>query len=309
MSTANTRAYDVATSTVYGAHVSRFCSLAAISILYYEFLATIPVEIEVIWPQVTPSFASVLFFLNRYLVLLGSVPTIFEFFGNMGDLQCHRLESFHQYFVAITQAVVAGLLTLRTYALYEGDKRILALLIAFICTGIGMSIWSVFGADEISDQTTAQFLPHACDLSLSADQYVLCLTAPWSVVMVFDTTVFVLTVVKGVRVRGILNTSVLRTFLRDGAAYYGIMVVMNIVIIVTNLPEQRGLMSTLYNVLSSVLMTRLMLNLRNSDSRRTSREDAVHGVRDDDIELTDSSLWGSSEVTTRPSIYFLDEGV
>lgn len=34
--------------------------------------------------------------------------------------------------------------------------------------------------------------------------------------MVFDTTVFVLTVVKGVRVRGILNTSVLRTFLRDG---------------------------------------------------------------------------------------------
>ncbi|EMD36264.1 hypothetical protein CERSUDRAFT_95606 [Gelatoporia subvermispora B] len=258
MSTADASAYDAAVSTVYGIQVSRFCSLAAVSILCYEFLATISVEIEVFWPHVTLSFASVLFMFNRYLVLLGAVPIIIEFFGNIGES------------------------------------------------------WSVLGADETSDDTITPFPLHACDLSLTANQGER-LIAPWAVVMVFDTTVFVLTVAKGICSRGLLRTSIFRVFLRDGAAYYGIMVVMNIVNIVTILPflppEQRGLLLTLCNVLSSILMTRLMFNLRDFNSRRTGGRDVNQGVSDNDTELTDSTLWGHNQVSTGPSVYFLDDGV
>jgi hypothetical protein len=37
-------------------------------------------EIERFWPQRTFSWASFLFYLNRYLALLGAIPVIMEFF-------------------------------------------------------------------------------------------------------------------------------------------------------------------------------------------------------------------------------------
>lgn len=66
---------------------------------------------------------------------------------------------------------------------------------------------------------------------------------------------------------------------------------------------------TIFTSLSSILMTRLMFNLRDFNSRRTGGRDVNQGVSDNDTELTDSTLWGHNQVSTGPSVYFLDDGV
>jgi hypothetical protein len=49
-------------------------------ILYYDYFLTLPMEIERFWPQRTFSWALFLFYLNRYLALLGEIPIIILYF-------------------------------------------------------------------------------------------------------------------------------------------------------------------------------------------------------------------------------------
>ncbi|EMD36245.1 hypothetical protein CERSUDRAFT_95589 [Gelatoporia subvermispora B] len=141
--------------------------------------------------------------------------------------------------------------------------------------------WPVF-VGESSDSMPSSFtLRYGCDLSLTEEQgrhFV----GPWSVVLTFDTVVFGLTMLRGIRVRGLWDASIFRIFLRDGLLYYATMVVVNIVNILTILlppPEQKGLLTTFGNVVSSVLMTRLMLNLRSSELRILPQQPSAYDGR------------------------------
>ncbi|OCH86649.1 hypothetical protein OBBRIDRAFT_737661 [Obba rivulosa] len=276
-------------------------------ILYYEYLATISLEVKVYWKKGTISFTAVLYALNRYLTLMGGVPIIFEFFGDMSESVI-----FHQYFIAVTQAVIAGMLTLRTVALYEGSKLILVLLISMICTGVGIAAVSMSVGDllllayYIHPSST---MPAICHCPLASKSQNVRLVAPFGVILVFDTIVFVLTIARGIRFRCLWDASVFRILLRDGAAYYGVMVVMNVVNILTSLvrsARQRGMVTTLTNVISSILMTRLMLNLRDLKRSAMPGMTSAYGYTSSDIELTESSLFSHSAgetVSTYPSIY------
>ncbi|EMD32021.1 hypothetical protein CERSUDRAFT_77624 [Gelatoporia subvermispora B] len=83
-----------------GVYISQFLSLGPSVLLYYDYLLMLPTEVDVFWMRLTRiSIASALVITNRYLSLLGSIPAIFEYFGDMSD-----------------DAVVAALLILRTFA-------------------------------------------------------------------------------------------------------------------------------------------------------------------------------------------------
>ena len=50
------------------------------AILYYDYLLTFQLEVDRLWSVGRYTWASVLFFVNRYLALLGHIPVIYEFF-------------------------------------------------------------------------------------------------------------------------------------------------------------------------------------------------------------------------------------
>ena len=57
---------------------------ASTVILYYEYLLTLPEEVQYFWrKRRTP--VTILFFLNRYLNLLVNVPLILQTFGTWSD--------------------------------------------------------------------------------------------------------------------------------------------------------------------------------------------------------------------------------
>ncbi|KAJ3982666.1 hypothetical protein F5890DRAFT_1475991 [Lentinula detonsa] len=77
-----------------------YVELIEFVILIYDYLLTFDIEIERFWKRDTKRFASILFFINRYMTLLGNIPIVLLFFWPEPGM----------------------------YAIYGGDRRIAAFL-------------------------------------------------------------------------------------------------------------------------------------------------------------------------------------
>ncbi|KAF8139244.1 hypothetical protein K438DRAFT_1805207 [Mycena galopus ATCC 62051] len=243
-----------------------YFDLVSFSILFYEYWITLDWEVSR-YLGTRLSWPNILFFANRYGTLLGNIPVVMEYFwtGNSTPTKikiCLGLESYHQYFIIATQVLVAGMLILRTYALYGHSKRVLALMITVTVGCVVVGIWTVLTGKAV-DTSTNLPLYFGCDYPTSKAQG-LSLAAAWGCVAVFDCMIFLLTLYKVfTRHRGIGLATVL---LRDGSLYFGVMLLSNLSNIATFLlgtPYTRGIATTFTNTISSVMITRLMLNLRD----------------------------------------------
>ena len=57
----------------------------SVTILYYDFALTLVSEIEFFWMSTNWSIVSVLFVVNRYFGLLGTIPLALEYFGTLSE--------------------------------------------------------------------------------------------------------------------------------------------------------------------------------------------------------------------------------
>ncbi|KAI9065137.1 hypothetical protein FKP32DRAFT_1675018 [Trametes sanguinea] len=254
--------------------------IVAFTILYYDYLLTVFDEIEHFWKSAKVSAVSVLFVIIRYLGLLGPVPFALEYFGHLPEKTygCRTLQTYHQAYAIASQAIVAIMLVIRTYALYERNKRILVLLIV---THVGGGIFCLISiVTNLSPAKTSIPLPFTfstCDLSLTNQQGIH-LALAWGAMLWFDTTIFVLTFLRALRMRRHLPGGLLEMMFRDGTIYYGIMVAANVTNTITFLvtpsgSPMKGMSTTLTNVLSTTLTSRLILNLRHPALQRPRRVD------------------------------------
>ncbi|KAJ8462345.1 hypothetical protein ONZ51_g10957 [Trametes cubensis] len=137
------------------------------------------------------------------------------------------------------------------------------------------------------------------------------LSLAWGAMLWFDTTIFLLTLIRALRMRSHLPGGLLHIMFRDGTIYYGIMVASNVSNIITFMVTRsgsplKGTNTTLTNVLSTTLTSRLILNLRSPDLQRSRRIDhanpsnawnaasalAVSGSTAFDCTLTDVIMLG-----------------
>ena len=56
--------------------------------LYYDYSLTLSTEVEHFWKRARISLVSVLFVVNRYLGLLGSIPVALEYFVHFTPQVC-----------------------------------------------------------------------------------------------------------------------------------------------------------------------------------------------------------------------------
>ncbi|PIL24129.1 hypothetical protein GSI_13881 [Ganoderma sinense ZZ0214-1] len=247
-----------------------YITVVAFTILYYDFALTVVSEIEFFWTSANWSIISVLFVVNRYFGLLGTVPLGFEYFGTPSE------QTYHQAFAIATQAIVAIMLVIRTYALYDRSKRILAVLIvAHVGGAIGCLVAMLTTKSPNATNIPLPFTTSGCDLSLTNAQG-LHIAFAWIAMLWFDSTIFTLTLVQTIRMRRYFPGGILEKLLRDGTIYFGIMVASNVSNIVTFLATPsgsnlKGLETTFTNVLSTTLTSRLILNLRDPTLGRPRR--------------------------------------
>ncbi|KAH9945994.1 uncharacterized protein BXZ73DRAFT_72868 [Epithele typhae] len=226
---------EVVASAEYWSSSVRFdngWTAAALTILYYDFASTFSTEIEHFWKNARFSIASVLFVLNRYYGLLGSIPILVEFFATIPENA------------------------------------------SFFTT-----------QSPVDTVNPLPFKFKGCDLSLTNDQS--CASVECNVV--FDSTVFILTLIRALQMRRYARGGLLEVLFRDGTIYYGsnhggLRVSQyydlcdnsrNVFLIIRGIKPRadaynnqsntplKGLDTTLCNVLATTLTSRLILNLRD----------------------------------------------
>ncbi|KAJ7358540.1 hypothetical protein DFH08DRAFT_848652 [Mycena albidolilacea] len=238
------------------------------TLLVYDHLLTLEWEISRYWGVAfTLTVPNVLFFANRYGTLFGNIPVIIPYFWNSQSLTgrittCHNLESFHQYFIVGTQVLVGVMLFLRTYALYERSKRVFVLMLGVAVGTVAVGLWSVITSTSNDTSINPYF---GCNFTTSRSEGN-SLAVAWAGVTIFDSTIFLLTLYRVFGRHRANEPDLFTILLRDGSLYFGIMVMSNLVNILTLVignPYSRGIATTFTNIISSIMITRLMLNLRD----------------------------------------------
>ncbi|KAJ3893403.1 hypothetical protein GG344DRAFT_63814 [Lentinula edodes] len=191
--------------------------------------------------------------------------------------------SFMSSRLTFAQIIVATLLTMRVYALYTRDRRVLIVLTGIIVFGIGATVISLV----FSESTPAPSLfPIGCHDILDLKNAAL-VSVGWELVFIYDTLLFGMTVFKAYRarlqprVKQLEKFSVFTIIVRDGSIYFGIMALANLVnvltfyyvafgiecIVETQDTLFRGTLSPFASCMSVTLMSRLMLHLHKITSQ------------------------------------------
>jgi len=274
--------------TVFQLNVNYYFHLVSYVILYYDYVLTLPMEIERFWTLRSFSWAAFFFFLNRYLAVLGHIFIILQTFWNTADLAlksniCQRSHAFHPYLEVAVQAVVGVLLVMRVYALYDRSRWVIVLFLTLAVVDVGIGCWAIMSANPIRlpQQDLAVSAP-GCAEPLSHEQGIR-LAIAWGGQLAFDVVVFFLTLYQSILIVRTSRRPLISTLLRDGVLYFAILTVVNLANILTFLlaaPLSKGVTSTFSNIISATMISRLMLNLRDpkimiSTTNRTTTESAT----------------------------------
>ncbi|KAK7055684.1 hypothetical protein R3P38DRAFT_3304824 [Favolaschia claudopus] len=261
--------------------ISRILIIVPFTVLVYEYLLTLRREISAFWG--TPlTWASFFFYVNRYSPLFGNLPILVQYFSTTTDPNklhlCRGLRAYHQYYALLSQVLVAVMLIMRTYALYSQNKRILAVTICITLAAFVFAVWILLTGND-SDTFSSQIAALGCPLGTSHSKFVrfdACLAGAWSGMLIFDVMIFSLTLFKALQLNA-RQGGLLTVLLRDGV----LMVISNASNIGTYTAFTRGSATTVTNVVSSVMISRLMFNIRNPNLRlplssgRTTRSETA----------------------------------
>ncbi|KAJ3996672.1 hypothetical protein F5050DRAFT_1807559 [Lentinula boryana] len=268
------------------ASLSAFVPLTVVgfpALLYYDYFLTLGEEVNLFWSYRSLTWATIIFYVTRYFSILGSIPVMVGHFW-LGHV-----------------AVFIGvLLLLRTYALYERNFKVLVLLVvvglALLIFGISVLAW---GRNEIQFQATVVVSNElGCQLWLN-QQNASCLALIWGGMLLFDFLVFSLTLYKALTLQRDGRVTLLSVLMRDGTVYFGVMAISIIANILTfmvspvllspfltswtifqlGIPETRGMATTFTNSISSIMISRLMFNLRNPGLSRILQHPTTPSLR------------------------------
>ncbi|KAG1790866.1 hypothetical protein EV424DRAFT_909236 [Suillus variegatus] len=241
-----------------------YAVLVANSILIYDHIATLPEEIAFIWRR-PKALSSKLFLVNRYIALVGNIFALCIDFLPI----CVKYTLCRQLFFLFQGLIVCLILTIRIYALYGCSKRV---LIWMIIIGFILVIVACAGTFGHFSSNATIYPGVGC-----YETYTAAIAArvglAWVALFVFELLIFILTVYRICKTRGLLRLSLftrsnaINIVFHDGAMYFGAMTLINIPNILTYYSgsvNTRGSLATFTSSMSATLISRLVLNLHES---------------------------------------------
>ncbi|GAW06353.1 hypothetical protein LENED_008271 [Lentinula edodes] len=262
-----------------------YVQLVESTIVIYDYLLTFDAEVERYWKQKTRfTFATTLFYVNRYLNLLGLIPIIlFDFwpsfilhhtgsvqlvimdkFTNKNLARCLALNVYHWGYIFLVSSVIDVLFIIRIYAIYGCSRRIaLYLSVLQVCVA-GNSFFQLHLASKVIEKVdyASPLINQVGCADIISDMAYSRLG-----VVIFDVCVFGLTLWKVSKMRAI-HGGIGTIVMRDGTMYFGIVTLINsaniTLFFTSGLGLTKGLLSMFCNVAASITMSHLMLNLKGS---------------------------------------------
>ncbi|KAG1811827.1 uncharacterized protein BJ212DRAFT_1373399 [Suillus subaureus] len=103
-------------------------------------MTTLPEEIAFIWRR-PKALSAILFLLNRYFALLVNISGLVLSFVPLSVERCPEYQLYRQLTFIFQAVIVCFIMTIRTYALYGGSKRLLTwMTITMITLAIIVSV-------------------------------------------------------------------------------------------------------------------------------------------------------------------------
>ncbi|KZP23917.1 hypothetical protein FIBSPDRAFT_951518 [Athelia psychrophila] len=254
-----------------------YIQLVSFVILLYDHIIAFPLEVKAIWRR-PPSINSGLYLANRYLATIGNAAFLAIGFQTLSDKASFSPNElmFVAHFVSCQTAslwgqllLLANQLLIRVYAIYARDRRI---LITFLCMGAAIVGATIFSFINQRSQPLKGF--PGCTIEHTT-QNAIRLAIPWECLLVYDTLILVLTVLKTYRTahdrtearRATSSRAVYipTLILRDGALYFtGIALsnALNIICFYVTPPLLKGSFSSFNSVIGIVFVSRMVLSLR-----------------------------------------------
>ncbi|KAJ7135804.1 hypothetical protein C8R44DRAFT_696099 [Mycena epipterygia] len=254
----------------FQANETTYFAAAAFTILFYDYLLTLDRETSRYWGS-RITWATVFFYLNRYGLLVGVIPVMVGSFweGPNKAKVCPSFATYFQFLCVFSQLIASSISIMRTYALFGRSRLVLGFMLCVTGGLFAFGTWTMLSVGHTPHLAPMRFYPRiGCAYFLLSDSMARVTGVSWVALVLFDCMILSLTIWKAFvsyRERGGRLLSIL---VRDGALYFLVMAVQhatNIASFVIPGPYaySRGLITTMEIVLSSVLMNRLMLNLRD----------------------------------------------
>lgn len=262
-----------------------YAVLAGNSILIYDHVLTLPEEFAFIWRR-PKGLAAMLFLLNRYLALLGIICSMVVELFLISDEACSKYTISRQLDIFFQGIIICIIMAMRTYALYGRSQHLLTWMTIIIIALVGVACAVSFA--QVSGD--AAILPRIGCYEVYTAETAARIGLAWVAFFVFDLLIFVLTVYRVCKTRGLPRLSLTTTrdimdvIFQDGAMYFGAMALIHIPNILTYYSSSvavRGSLCDFTSCISVTLISRLMLNLHKT----THTGSFSTNVLDDDYRL------------------------
>ncbi|TCD68149.1 hypothetical protein EIP91_011427 [Steccherinum ochraceum] len=261
-------AEDLATAAEHLMAAKMF-SLASCVMLFYDIVLTFGDEVEKIWKQRFTG-ATVLWCLNRYLSPLGYIVIIVSFHAPWPKNVCSHYVLYPEILKIFTASVIGVIFILRLYSIYSRNTYVLLFFTTLLMVELGVKIWA------FTDGTMLTLPPElvGCILvgkSSVGDRFVY----TWVAELVFDTAVFLATFYRAVFLYRTAEAGaalgLLRIIMRDGVMYFAAIFASNLVTVllfVSAPADLKAVNASFSTLITSLMVSRLMLNLRREALRR-----------------------------------------
>ncbi|KAI0754212.1 hypothetical protein C8Q80DRAFT_1137596 [Daedaleopsis nitida] len=266
------------------ADVTFLLACAATALVIHEHLITIGPEAKM-W-QRSISGISILFILTRYLTLVDRILVVISLSGIRTNTVCSTVTWLVTVTTSALVVVMAAIAALRVYALWDRD---IPLSILVFIAGVFPAIANIFlrSVSWVYIIPTDLYSCQTAPTAMSDSAYTALIVATRAVSILSDGLVVVLTWLKTYRVYVLTRKMDLRAnysvlLLRDGTLYFLAVCILNFIAIVYKMHVGANLMNDMVVTLSSLLMSRFLLNLR--------------AQRDDGEESTTSSSERSTSI-------------
>ncbi|KAF8995823.1 hypothetical protein BDQ17DRAFT_1545022 [Cyathus striatus] len=232
------KTFQMAVVALEHMQIVNYLRAATLAVLVYEYLLTFDLEVDFVWKR-DWSIVKILFILTRYLPFFdATIILALQFLPHVSVAKCKILYPI-VCFLSIGGLIAEAVLTLRTWAVCGGQKR-LGILLAIFSMGIFSGHTVLVGFFSLVKlrfdlQDTLDTILQGC--LITSGNYNL-LIIDWSLVLIYDTVNLVLIMTPAYQsFRPSCYSNLARMVLRDGAIYYFYLLVAGIanIIVITRL--------------------------------------------------------------------------
>ncbi|KAG1847886.1 hypothetical protein F4604DRAFT_137126 [Suillus subluteus] len=248
-----------------GIQTAKYCNVAGLGVLIFDYFLTFGAEVRWTWNRRWDA-SRVLFVISRYMAFVAAGMTAYAAIATRANENCAPFSQASNAIHIISIVSAEGLLIIRTYAFWKQSKKLLAVLLvmAAICIACGVSITQVVNnlaaPANPSDPPTSNCTFEAG--RSSAIQY--------GFLVAFELLIMSLTVFKRYQDYRDSNSRLVRVVFQGGVKYMTAIIfvsVLNILIMSVVPASYDEMMDVPQLVLHSMLASRVLFDLRESDQR------------------------------------------